>query len=92
MAMPLPLTARPRLWRLARIEFDPVRQRRVLLYPEGAMLLNDTGAEILSLCDGSRTVSEIAGALGSKYEADVQDDVAIYLGQLAARELVRHVP
>ena len=91
MGMPLPLTARPRLWRLARIEFDPVRQRRVLLYPEGAMLLNDTGAEILSLCDGSRTVSEIAVTLGSKYAADVQDDVATYLGQLAARELVRDV-
>ncbi len=35
------------LWRLARIGFDPVRQRRVLLYPEGAILLNETAAEIL---------------------------------------------
>ena len=26
----------PALWRLARLEFDPVRQQRVLLYPEGA--------------------------------------------------------
>jgi len=88
MGAPLSLTARPRLWRLARIEFDPVRQRRVLLYPEGAMLLNDTGAEILSLCDGSRTVSDIAVVLGTKYETDVRDDVATYLGQLAERELV----
>jgi coenzyme PQQ biosynthesis protein PqqD len=85
----LPLTARPRLWRLARLEFDPVRARRVLLYPEGAMLLNDTGAEILALCDGTRTVQEIAAELGAKYETDVSADVAAYLGQLMDRELVR---
>lgn len=86
---PLPLTARPRLWRLARLEFDPVRARRVLLYPEGAMLLNDTGAEILALCDGTRTVQEIATELGAKYETDVSADVAAYLGQLMDRDLVR---
>jgi coenzyme PQQ biosynthesis protein PqqD len=88
MSEPLALTARPRLWRLARLDFDPVRKRRVLLYPEGAMLLNDTGAEILALCDGTRTVDEIATALGSKYQADVSADVAAYLGQLVDRELV----
>ena len=88
MAEPLSLTARPRLWRLARLDFDPVRERRVLLYPEGAMLLNDTGAEILALCDGTRTVSDIATALAAKYETDVTADVAAYLGQLADRELV----
>ena len=43
----------PKLWRMARLHFDPVRQRPVLLYPEGAVLLNDTGAAILELCNGS---------------------------------------
>ena len=82
--------ARPALWRLARLEFDPVRQRRVLLYPEGAMLLNDTGAAILELCDGKRTLAEIAGELGTRYGgADVGADVAEYLSALEARELVR---
>ena len=32
-----------------------VRQQRVLLYPEGVVLLNDTGAAILDLCDGRRS-------------------------------------
>jgi coenzyme PQQ biosynthesis protein PqqD len=90
MGEPFPLTGRPRLWRLARLDFDSVRNRRVLLYPEGAMLLNDTGAEILALCDGTRTVSDIASQLGTKYEADVSADVAAYLGQLADRELVHN--
>jgi pyrroloquinoline quinone biosynthesis protein D len=84
----MPLTARPRLWRLARLEFDPVRNRRVLLYPEGAMLLNDTGGEVLALCDGTRTVADIGAELGTKYHADVTVDVAAYLAQLVERELV----
>jgi pyrroloquinoline quinone biosynthesis protein D len=87
--MTIALTARPALWRLARVDFDPVRNRPVLQYPEGAMLLNDTGAEILALCDGARTVAEIAAALGTKYGTDVTADVIDYLDRLAARELVR---
>lgn len=87
--MPFPPDARPALWRLARLSFDPVRQRRVLLYPEGAMLLNDTGAAILELCDGHRSVREIAAELGTRYGgADVLLDVTTYLDALGARELV----
>ena len=87
--MALTPSSRPTLWRLARIDFDPVRQRPVLLYPEGAMLLNDTAAQILKLCDGKRTVADIAAELGAKYNADVIDDVTEYLSNLADRELVR---
>ncbi|HEV8454892.1 MAG TPA: pyrroloquinoline quinone biosynthesis peptide chaperone PqqD [Gemmatimonadales bacterium] len=79
----------PRLWRLARLDFDPVRQRPVLLYPEGAVLLNDTGAAILELCNGSRTVDQIATILSERYRADVSADVTEYLSQMADRELVR---
>ncbi|HWG53592.1 MAG TPA: pyrroloquinoline quinone biosynthesis peptide chaperone PqqD [Gemmatimonadaceae bacterium] len=81
---------RPVLWRLARVEFDPVREKPVLLYPEGAMLLNETAAEILSLCDGARTVDDIARTLSEKYAADVSADVRDYLARLADRELVRN--
>jgi pyrroloquinoline quinone biosynthesis protein D len=79
----------PRLWKLARLDFDPVRQRHVLLYPEGAVLLNDTGAAILELCNGNRTVGEIATILGERYHADVTADVTEYLQKMADRELVR---
>jgi coenzyme PQQ biosynthesis protein PqqD len=70
------------------VDYDPVRQRPVLLYPEGAMLLNDTGAEILRLCDGERTVDDIAAVLGAKYGADVTADVAEYITAMVERELV----
>jgi pyrroloquinoline quinone biosynthesis protein D len=79
----------PRLWRLARLDFDPVRQRHVLLYPEGAVLLNDTGAAILELCNGNRTVGQIGLILSERYQADVSADVIEYLTNMADRELVR---
>lgn len=79
----------PRLWKLARLDYDPVRQRHVLLYPEGAVLLNDTGAAILELCNGNRTVGDIVTILGERYHTDVAADVTEYLQQMAERELVR---
>jgi coenzyme PQQ biosynthesis protein PqqD len=87
--MTLATTARPKLWRFARVQFDEARQRSVLQYPEGAVLLNDTAAEVLALCDGTRTIADIAATLKERYGADVLDDVQTYLSQLADRELIR---
>lgn len=79
---------RPRLWRLARIGHDRVRNRPVLLYPEGAMFLNDTGKAILELCDGTRSVAQIAQELGTRYGADVGADIREYVGLMAHRGLL----
>ena len=87
--MAITTTAIPAIWRLARLQFDDVRQQRVLLYPEGVVLLNDTGAAILELCDGRRSIADIAAALGERYQCDVTADVIEYLSQLVERELVR---
>jgi len=81
----------PSLWHLARLDFDPVRARPVLLYPEGAVLLNDTGKAILELVDGRRTIREIAAVLSARYQADVTADVSEYLSRLAERELIRDI-
>jgi pyrroloquinoline quinone biosynthesis protein D len=85
----LPLDRVPRIWRLARLDYDPARQRPVLLYPEGAVLLNETGRAILELVDGRRTVAEIAAALSARYQTDVTTDVTEYLSHLAERELIQ---
>src|SRR4029079_8152399 len=81
--------SRPKLWRLARLEFDSVRQRHVLLYPEGGVLLNDTGAAILELCNGTHSVGDIVAILNERYHADVEADVTEYLDIMAQRELIR---
>ncbi|MEP7086436.1 MAG: pyrroloquinoline quinone biosynthesis peptide chaperone PqqD [Gemmatimonadota bacterium] len=87
--MALTGSSRPKLWKFARVQFDDARQRSVLQYPEGAVLLNDTAAEILALCDGERTIEEIAATLNQRYGANVLADVQTYLSELADRELVR---
>jgi pyrroloquinoline quinone biosynthesis protein E len=66
-----------------------VRQRPALLYPEGAMFINDTGQAILELCDGSRTVAEIAHTLKERYGTEVLADVQEYLDSLARRDLIQ---
>jgi len=87
--VPLTASSVPTLWRLARLDFDPVRQQHVLLYPEGTVLLNETGAAILQLCDGRRSLAAIAAILEERYKCDVMADVTEYLSQLAERELIR---
>ncbi len=86
--MNVDLNSNPSLWRLARIGFDKVRQRPVLLYPEGAMFINDSGKAILELCDGHHSVEEIVRILGQRYQADVKLDVIEYLQLLAGRDVV----
>ena len=81
-------TSVPVLWRLARLDVDPVRRQRVLLYPEGVVLLNNTGGTILDLCDGQRSIAAIATILEERYHRDVLADVIEYLSGLAERELI----
>jgi pyrroloquinoline quinone biosynthesis protein D len=77
--------AKPRFPRGVRLRFDSVRERHVLLYPEGALTLNETAVAVLELCDGVRTIDEISTELGSRYEADVSADVLSLLRSIADR-------
>ncbi len=54
---------RPRLARHVRLSFDRTRQRHVLLLPETVVVLNATGAAVLGLCDGHRSVDDVVAAL-----------------------------
>lgn len=87
--MALTAASVPTLWRLARLDFDSVRQQHALLYPEGVVLLNDTGAAILELCDGHRSVAAIAKTLEERYHCDVLADVTEYLSGLFDKDLIR---
>lgn len=81
----------PRVAAKARLQWDGVRNRHVLLYPEGLVALNPTAAEILGLCDGRHTVEQIVAVLSSKYESqDITSDVQELLARLAAKGLVTY--
>ncbi|MBO0767399.1 MAG: pyrroloquinoline quinone biosynthesis peptide chaperone PqqD [Solirubrobacterales bacterium] len=80
---------RPRLMTGARLSFDSVRDEHVLLIPEGAVKLNPTAADVLGLCDGTRSLEQICTELSARYKgADVTDDVNGLLDALAQRGLV----
>jgi pyrroloquinoline quinone biosynthesis protein D len=79
----------PRLHPKVRLQRDEVRGRDVLLYPEGLVALNPSGAEVLRLCDGRRSVADVVAALAARYGgADVGRDVEAFLDGLAAKGLV----
>jgi pyrroloquinoline quinone biosynthesis protein D len=76
--------SRPKLAPHVRLSFDQTRQRHVLQSPEAVTVLNDTGAAVLGLCDGQRTLAEIVAELEPRYERVPADEVSHFLDQLAA--------
>jgi len=82
------LTSRPRLAPHVRLRFDPARNRHVLLTPEAVTVLNDTGAAILELCDGERTMAEILTELRARYDLVADDEVRLFLVGLQAKRRV----
>ena len=80
---------RPTLATGVRLRHDKVRDQHVLLFPEGALVLNETALEVLGLVDGERSLDDIAAVLSERYEgADVKDDVSELLDGIGERGLV----
>jgi pyrroloquinoline quinone biosynthesis protein D len=87
----LTLGTRPQLSTRARLQYDAVREKEVVLFPEGLLVLNETAAAVLVLCDGQRSVADIAAELGARYGRLVDDDVLSLLNRLASKRLVEAV-
>lgn len=88
MTSTVPRTGRPSLARFVKMRYDRARERQVLLGPETVVVLNPTGADILELCDGTRSVAGIVEELGRRYDRVVDDEVMAFLSRLAARRWV----
>jgi pyrroloquinoline quinone biosynthesis protein D len=69
--------------------WEEPQQSYVMLYPEGIVKLNETGAAILQLCDGSRTAAQIVAELNESYTTDVSDSVNKFLGVSHAKGWIR---
>ncbi|KGD96501.1 MULTISPECIES: pyrroloquinoline quinone biosynthesis peptide chaperone PqqD [Rhizobium/Agrobacterium group] len=83
--------ARPRLKRYVRLQYDPVRGAWALLSPERVFWPDEVSLDILRLCDGQRTVSQIVDELAGQYDAareDIAPDVEQFLQEWSDRFLV----
>ena len=62
----------PRLAAKARLKFDKVREKNLLLLPEKVVVLNETAASILTLCDGRQTVNTITEKIRASLQAHTE--------------------
>jgi len=81
-------TGRPRLAPHIRLTFDSARERHVLLAPEAVIVLGGSGATVLGLCDGERTVAGIVAELHQRYDHVADDEVRLFLARLATKRYV----
>jgi coenzyme PQQ biosynthesis protein PqqD len=92
---PTPPEAFPKLAAHARLRDDAQSGATMLLYPEGALVLDDTSAEIIRRCDGVHTVETIAAELAEVFEGNaavIASDVRDCLRDLEERGLVHLNP
>lgn len=64
--------SKPRLATKVRLQWNAARSQALLLYPEGALVLNPTARAVLELCDGKRTLHEIVTELAARFDASAQ--------------------
>ena len=80
------LSAKPRIGRHFRLQWETVQQAWVLLYPEGMVKLNGSAGEILKRCDGERSVSDIVADLEDAFQSTgLAGDVTAFFG-IACRQ------
>ena len=65
---------------LHRLQWEEAQQKDVILYPEGMVELNQSSAEILKLCDGSRNLAQIVSELEQKFATTgLTNDITAFL-------------
>ncbi|HXG20433.1 MAG TPA: pyrroloquinoline quinone biosynthesis peptide chaperone PqqD [Methylomirabilota bacterium] len=88
----LPADYRPRLAAKARLRWDNVEKKHMLVFPEAALILNDSAAAILKLCDGQRGIEQIVDALVEQFTGAergvIANEVTALLIRLRTRGLL----
>ena len=86
---PPPPIRRPVLARGTRYRWDELRRQHQVVFPEGVLVLNETGAAVVRLCDG-RSTEELVAALEAEFPGShPAGDVAEFLERLARKGLLR---
>ena len=60
--------SKPRIGPGFRLQWEPVQERHVLLYPEGMVQLNASAGEIMKRCDGENSVAAIVADLEQAFD------------------------
>ena len=82
----LTLESQPRVGPGFRLQWEPVQDCHVLLYPEGMVKLNGSAGEIMKRCDGERTVAAIVDDLEKTFAAQgLEPDVLAFV-EIAGRQ------
>jgi pyrroloquinoline quinone biosynthesis protein D len=88
--MSLENTSRPRL--AAGCRWAGEGENRMVVFPEGALRLQDTARAVLERCDGQRTFEQIVQELEATYSASdpvkIRQDAVAFLERLRQKRLV----
>lgn len=91
----LGLELKPKLAPKTKLRLDPKTGKYILLYPEKGLALNATGAAILKLCDGERTLEAIVATLSAEFRNDadlLRLEVLTFVQALLDRGLLQAAP
>jgi pyrroloquinoline quinone biosynthesis protein D len=83
--------SKPRLPRYIKLRHDAARGRWIIQAPERVFNPDPIAVEVLKLCDGGRTLVEIADSLARRYNApreEILADIAAMLQDLADKGVV----
>jgi coenzyme PQQ biosynthesis protein PqqD len=87
----IPSSARPKISARARLQTDKITGKPVLLYPEGALMLNPTAHAIVTLCTGQETIEQITSNLADRYQSsagEISTHIEAFLNRLRAKNLL----
>lgn len=83
---------RPTLPAHIKLRHDAGRGRWLILAPERVFDPDDVAVAVLKLCDGARTVADIAAVMAKEYNAPMQEieaDIIAMLQDLADKGVVK---
>jgi pyrroloquinoline quinone biosynthesis protein D len=79
----------PRLGHGFRLQWEPVQDCHVLLYPEGMVKLNRSAGEILARCNGTTPLAALVAELETAFNAQgLRPEVEKFLEIAAAQRWV----
>ena len=85
--MSAPLTdSVPRIGAGFRLQWEPVQDCHVLLYPEGMVKLNPSAGEIMKRCDGQRNVAAIVADLEAAFSTSALEADVFAFMQMAGQQ------